>query len=181
MKKYFGLISAFAVATIGGAFLYYNSYLIENRAKLGDEAFAVFGQYIDAAKMHDSERLKTLSYQVSPACSDPEKKSECIELMDSAVFFLERFKREDFTKVYADKKQIVLLTDYRSASELENERVDDLRYALFFVREAEPKVLGFRFCFRDTEDPAQKCFDTKTLKRDRNNNDWWDELEKLFR
>ncbi len=144
---------------------------------VGMAAWDVWQRYLAAANAHDLETLKTLSYQLSPACSDPDKITECEGLMDSVYFFGSGFKQADFNNIVYDAKQIVLSSDYMKLEEVE----DPTKIVLYFVRtNTGPRVLGLRFCFGN-EGEGEKCVETSREKRDQDQDGWWDDVEELFK
>lgn len=150
-----------------------------NEPSVAENAFAVFSQYRAFARDLNIEGIKSLSHQISPACSDPARIKECENLMASVYYFTQDFKEEDFKHVYFDDRQIVMFTDF-----LPNEESPDaepIRYVLFFTRSSgSPKLLGIKFCLPDDTNP-QECFETDPAKRDADNNGWWDQVESFFR
>lgn len=150
------------------------------------EAWGVFQNYLVAAKSHDIAYLKSLSYQISPACeaalTDKTKTADCEELMDSVVFFTQRFKQSDFVRVAYDDKQIVLATEYIKISDAE-ELVKTVIYFVHLPAQAgdgSPKVLGIRFCVGE-EGESDECVETSAEKRDSDQDGWWDDVESLFK
>lgn len=144
---------------------------------VGLEAWNVWREYLAAANAHDLEKITVLSYQLSPACSDPNKKSECEGLMDSVYFFGSELKQNDFTNVVYDDKQIVLSTDYLRFEGAE----EPIKTVLYFVRtETGPKILGLRFCV-GVEAEGDECVETGREKRDKDRDGWWDDVEALFK
>lgn len=150
-----------------------------NNPALGKEAYAVFKQYLEFAKAHNLEGLRTVSHQISATCNDPTKEAECFRLMDSVYSISQDFKEEDFKHTYADNKQIVMFTDFINLSEADN--AEPIRFVLFFTRdsEARPKVLGLKLCLPDKMNP-ENCVETNTFKLDKDNNGWWDQVEAFF-
>lgn len=145
-------------------------------ASAGEEAWETFAAYRSAAGRLDLPEVARLSYQLSPTCatalSGASDRAECNRLMESVAFFTQDLRREDFTEVASDDRQIVLATDY-----MEAEGVGAVKWVLYFVRDAgTPKLLGINFCTgQDTE--TDVCVETRPEKRDMNNNGWWDSLE----
>jgi hypothetical protein len=144
---------------------------------VGMEAWSVWQRYLSATNSHDLETVRSFSHQLSPTCADPDKKTECDELMDSAYFFGSGFKQADFTNVVYDDKQIILSTNY-----LTIEGVDDpTKIVIYFTRtNTGPKVLGMRFCFGEESEEGQ-CVQTDREKRDQDRDGWWDDVEELFK
>lgn len=141
-------------------------------------AWSAFQDYLKFAKAHDLEGVRSLSYQVSETCSNPEKTTDCYALMDSVYWIASEFKLADFTNVFADDKQIILTTDYMTTSG----DTDPTKVVIYFVKSeaGEPKVLGIRFCY-GTENTENSCVITDPETRDANKNGWWDDVEALFK
>ena len=143
---------------------------------VGAEAWATFQDYLEFAKKHDLEGIKSLSHQISPACSDPARLEECNGLMDSVYTFASMLNQGDFKNVYSDERQIVMTTDYVSAGE----GLDYVQVVLFFTKNTdEIKVLGMRFCYASDVN-SESCIETNPSKRDLDQNGWWDQVEALF-
>ncbi|MEK7135207.1 MAG: hypothetical protein AAB780_00680 [Patescibacteria group bacterium] len=140
-------------------------------------AWSTFQDYLKFAKAHDLEGVKSLSYQVSEACSNPEKITECERLMDSVSQIGAEFKLEDFKSVFYDDKQIIMSTDHMVIME----GLDKTKIVLFFVKSdvGEPKVLGIRLCFGG-ESGNNTCVITDPETRDADKDGWWDDVEALF-
>lgn len=149
-------------------------------AAVGAEAFDTFKRYIAFAGQRNIEGVKSLSHQVSGACSDPDRLPECEGLMDSVYYFGQVFKEDDFKHVFYDDRQIVMLTDF---IKLDHPDFGDspVKLALFFTRleDGSPRVLGIKFCAPGGEESS--CFQTDPSKRDSDQNGWWDQVEALFK
>jgi len=141
-------------------------------------AWGVFQEYLKFAKAHDIEGLKSLTYQLSDTCANPDKRAECLVLVDSVYSIASDFKLEDFKNVFYDDKQIILTTDYMRLYD----DADDTKVVLYFVRstEGEPKVLGIRFCY-GKESAQNECVITDPARRDADKDGWWDDIEALFK
>ncbi len=141
------------------------------------QAWDVFQRYIAAAKAHDLPTLTSLSYQLSPTCTDATRREECYGLMDSAVFFTSDLNQSHFTHVAYDDKQTVITTDYiqlPGATAL-------IKTVFYFVRDTptHTKFLGVRFCVGEETDPKQ-CIDTDPATRDSNGDGWWDDVKEMM-
>jgi hypothetical protein len=144
------------------------------------QAWATFEQYLEYARNHDLEGIKSISHQLSAACKDQSRKAECDNLMDTAYFFGKDFKQSDFTHVTYDERQIIMSTDYMDSWEGADE---PLALVLYFTRDnsESPKMLGMRFCVGEESKPEDKCVNTDPQTRDANKNGWWDDVEVLFK
>lgn len=143
----------------------------------GIEAWTAFEQYREYARTNNLPGLRSLSYQLSKACSEPVNVEECNTLMTSVYLFSKDFKQSDFHNVAYDDKQVVMSTDYLVLQGAE----EPMKTVLYFVRESgEPKLLGIRFCFGEAK-LNETCVETDKVKRDQDNNGWWDDVEALFK
>ena len=148
-------------------------------SSVGTLAWDTLEQYLEVAKAHDLPKVKSLSHQLSPTCQDPVREAECFNLMDSVYGFGSTFKESDFTQVFADEKQIVMMTEYAENPEVGQQAV---QIVLFFTRDPDgtPKVLSMRFCFKEPGTAPSNCVETDPKSRDLDNNGWWDSVEALF-
>lgn len=133
------------------------------------EAWSTFENYLAYAKNHDLTGIKSLSHQISPACADPSRQSECFALMDSVYAFTYTFEENMFSHSESDEWQIILYTD------------GPARSFLYFTRTetGEPKVLGLRFC-TDEASIGFDCTSINANRADSDNDGWWDSVESLF-
>lgn len=131
-------------------------------------AWGSFEAYMEAAKTHNLENLKGLSYKLSPACLDSSRQDECFALMDSVYAIASSLDKSGFKHVEFDKNQIVMWTDGPGVA------------ILFFTREGreKPKILGLQFCLELAE--GDPCVKRELLKNDENSNGWWDRVEDLI-
>lgn len=154
------------------------------------EAWSVFQDYLKAAKDHDIDKVKALSYQLSETCENKERREECNTLMEGVYLIANGFKLEDFTNVAEDDRQIIMSTEYMKMGE----GIDDTKVVLYFVRaeggspastrdsdstRGGPKVLGIRFCYGE-DGGLNKCTITDPQYRDADKDGWWDDVEALF-
>lgn len=110
-------------------------------------AWGTWENYLKAANAHDLAQVKALSYQLSPACSDPKRESECFVLMDSVYFFAKDFKQADFKNIKTDGRQMVL---YSSGPEMK---------FIYFIRETfgQWKVSSLKFCYTSQDKLGDTC------------------------
>lgn len=136
---------------------------------LANEAWLVFENYLEYAKIHNIAGVKSLSYQLSETCSNPETESDCFALMDNLYEIASPLKKSDFTHIQFDSRQIIMSTD------------GDAILILYFVRNenGDPKILGLSYCIEDPN-AGEQCVETDTALRDKDNNGWWDNVEALF-
>ena len=183
MQKYIAVAAGLAIFT----FVFYKDLLnfptlnlrqeVSLPQTVEDEAWRVFEDYREAAKAHDLEKIKTLSHQVSPACSDPARIDECKNLMDTAYLATRDFWKSDFKHIFHDERQIVMMTDQFSG-----ENNTKAQVIVFFTRTSagEPKMLSMKLCFKVSAATTGGCFDPSPLTRDKDRNGWWDEVEARF-
>lgn len=149
-------------------------------SQMGLQAWSVWERYLEAAKNHDIETVQSLSHQTSATCQDPAREAECFTLMDSVYYFGSIFKKEAFTRIFSDDKQIIMMTEFITDPKTGPQST---QVVLFFTRtpDGTPKVLTMRFCFKDQlETFGGNCVETDPQKRDLDNNGWWDSVEALF-
>lgn len=139
-------------------------------------AWAIFEDYLKAAKAHDLEGIKSLSYKLSETCQNPASREECYGLMDGVYALANNFKLGDFKNTSYDSKQIIMSTDYLNG-DINNLSV---KTVLYFIKtkNGEPKVLGIRFCYGADSENYQ-CVNTDPEKRDSDKDGWWDDIEAL--
>ncbi len=139
------------------------------------EAWATWQSYLTAARAHDLPKVRSLSHQLSPACTDPAREEECFGLMDSVVFFAGGLKQEDFIHFASDSRQTIITTDYLSIPGSE----DPIMTVIYFTQASGTyKVLGLRFCLGD--ETQGECVNADPNTRDKDGNGWWDDVEELF-
>lgn len=132
-----------------------------------EEAWQVFQNYLEFARIHNLSGIRSISHQISPTCNDPSKEKECFTLMDNVYNIASSFELKTFTHIETDEKQAVLYTD------------GPLVTIIFFTKIDGLKVLGMRFCVDDPKS-SKPCVETDPVLRDQNNNGWWDDVESLF-
>ncbi len=107
------------------------------------QAIETVTRYLAAAKAHDLTTIKSLSYQISPECSDPAKVDACYKKMDTLVSAASTTDFSTFTHAVYDAKQIILTTEYVATStDIVKGRT---RSILYFTRTSsgDPQVLAF--------------------------------------
>lgn len=158
---------------VGVVFLLgYNGFGWEKALKdrgVAIEAWQVFRNYLEFARMHDLAGIRSLSHQISATCDDVSREEECFALMDSVYAIASPLEAAEFRHILADRWQIIMFTDPPVVA------------ILYFTRDERgtPKVLGMRFCVED-EDSRSPCVETDPGKRDTDGNGWWDSIESLF-
>lgn len=105
------LFVVITLVVIGGIFVGYNRYI--ETSTLDGKAWGVLQNYLEAAKNHDIERLKSLSYQVSESCQSAATSTDCNTKMDTVYFFGSGMQKRDFKNIWSDSKQIILSTDLK--------------------------------------------------------------------
>lgn len=155
--------------------------LSPEEAAVANEAWATFEQYLAYARARNLEGIKSLSHQISATCADPARRDECNFLMDSVIEATKDFRRNEFTNVAYDERQIVLFTDYIE----KGPESEPTQQVLLFTRTetGEPRMLGIRFCSGEkmmAELLNLSCIETDPEKRDQDSDGWWDHVEALF-
>mgnify|MGYP001567436285 FL=1 len=187
MKRYIGVAAALVVT---GIFFYGDKLdlpLIDNlnlninatpADPVGALAWQTFEQYRTYATEGNLDGVKSISHQISETCKNPATLEKCNRLMASVAQFTRDLRGSDFTEVYYDDRQIVLLSE-----PIETAGGDALvQVILFFTRTpaGEPRVLGMQFCFKNKGEENQNCFNSNPAARDLDQNGWWDAVESLF-
>jgi hypothetical protein len=110
-----------------------------------DIAWAVFQKYLTFNKNKNLEGVKSIVYKVAPVCADPKTIVECEGRMASAYSYGSVLKKEDFTNVWSDNRQIILATDFWTESAKEIDQYGRFRSIIFFIKGAdgEWKLLSF--------------------------------------
>ncbi len=141
-------------------------------------AWSAFQDYLKFAEKRDLEGVKSLSYQLSPTCANPETRMECNVLMDNVYLIGSGFRLEDFTNISYDDKQIIMSTNYMPIFD----GSEQAKVVIFFVKseQGEAKVLGIRFCYRQNGED-NTCVITDPETRDADQDGWWDDVEALFK
>jgi len=139
------------------------------QGELEREAWQVFQNYLEFARTHNLAGIRSLSHQISSACSDPSKEGECFALMDSVYAIASPLKLSEFKYVQVDKRQIIMYTDAPTVA------------ILYFTKDdtGATKMLGLRFCFED-KSALGSCVKTDSVKEDKDGDGWWDSVESLF-
>ncbi len=116
----------------------------EIKTILSQASWTVFQNYLTSAKAHNLDGIKSLSYQLSPTCSDVTKTKDCNALMDNAYFFGKDMKEKDFVNIWSDSKQIILSTDFKR-QDFGTTTAAYIRGIIYFVRDArgDSKILYF--------------------------------------
>lgn len=139
-----------------------------DRATIANEAWQTLQNYLNFAKNHDLPGVKSLSYQLSPTCSDPLREEECFALMDSVYALAGELEPSIFRYIQNDSSQVVMYTD------------GPVVLILYFARTEDEvlKILGLRACVEmQGGDP---CVEKDALKNDEDKDGWWDTVETLF-
>lgn len=110
-----------------------------------DVAWAVFQKYLSYNKDKNLEGVKSVVYKVAPVCEDSKTRIDCEARMGSAYSYGSALKKEDFTNVWNDEKQIILSTDFWLESAKDLDQYGRFRSILFFVKGADNnwKLLSF--------------------------------------
>ena len=134
------------------------------------EAWQVFENYLEFARTHNLDGIKSLSHQISATCLDETRTEECFALMDNLYNIASTLRQSDFRYIEEDSRQIIMSTDGPVVA------------ILFFTKDltGTPKVLGLRFCIESGEVGTEPCVEIDPAKRDLDENGWWDKVESLF-
>ena len=78
-----------------------------------EDLWKIWIRYLGFAKEKNIEGIKSISYQVSEACTKPELKGECEEKMTAVYTAGSVLRKEDFNNISADSKQAILRTNLK--------------------------------------------------------------------
>ncbi len=77
----------------------------------------IWDSYLSALKTRDVPKVASLSFQLSPNCANLDKyQKECFQAIDDALKAFENIKTSDFTVVWYDNRQAILMTKPRAAT-----------------------------------------------------------------
>ena len=112
-----------------------------------DRAWLVLQSYLKAAKGHNTEKVKSLSYQIGEACDNYNKNTsstdDCNARMDTVYYLGKDLKKDDFKNVWSDSKQIILTTELKRE---ENENLVGLSKAIiYFIINENGKIKLLKF------------------------------------
>lgn len=112
-------------------------------SNLKEDAWAVFSEYLEYNKNLDIEGVKNSVYKIASVCNDPKTLSDCEGRMSAAYQYGSIFKKENFTNVWGDQKQVILSTDFKV--EEDDASIARTRSIIFFVRDENKslKLLSF--------------------------------------
>lgn len=110
-----------------------------------DVAWALFQKYLAYNKARDFEGVKSVVYKIASVCADPKTRIDCEARMNLAYQYGSALKKEDFTNVWSDEKQIILSTDFWTESSKDLDQYGRFRSILFFIKgtNGQWKLLSF--------------------------------------
>lgn len=108
-----------------------------------DVAWALFQKYLEYNKDQNLEGVKSVVYKVAAVCNDPKTLIDCKARMGAAYSYGSTLKKEDFTNIWSDEKQIILSTDFEV--EEDDVSIGRTRSIIFFVKDeaGDLKMLSF--------------------------------------
>ncbi len=110
-----------------------------------DVTWALFQKYLGYNKNKDIEGVRSVVYKIASVCEDPKTRIDCEGRMGAAYSYGSVLKKEDFTNIWSDEKQIILATDFWLESSKDLDQYGRFRSIIFFVKGAdgEWKLLSF--------------------------------------
>jgi len=141
MHKKVLILGVILLSVAGVSLIFLNPYKVSGEALI-DLTWERFTNYLEHAKNHDLENLSKLSHQLSDTCLNPETREDCYTLMDQVHNIGTELKREDFSNIIFDDKQIVLSTDWEPWDDEFTRGYS--RSLIFFTRDivGRPKLLS---------------------------------------
>lgn len=107
-----------------------------------DIAWALFQKYLGYNKNKDIEGVRSVVYKIASICEDPKTRIDCEGRMGAAYSYGSALKKEDFTNIWIDEKQIILSTDFKI--EEDDSAIGRNRAIIFFIKdESGLKMLSF--------------------------------------
>jgi len=142
LKKFVFVVIVVVIVVL--AVLGYQKY---GAFSLKDRAWLVLQEYLKAAKEHDIEKIKTLSYQIGESCNNYNQTAsstdDCNDRMDTVHYFGNNLKRGNFKNTWSDSKQIILTTDLKRE---ENETAIFLsRAIIYFIIDEDGNIKLLKF------------------------------------
>lgn len=131
-------VVVFVFATPNPAGTYLRSIVYPQKPITKEEAWAVFEAYMNFARANDIDGLRSVSYKLGAACSDPARREECNGVMTAVAALASSYKQEDFTNAWGDSRQIILSSDWQLRGELGNR--DIYREIMYIVRAQDGKL-----------------------------------------
>lgn len=98
-----------------------------------DKAWAVFQKYLGYNKNRDIEGVRSVVYKIAPICEDPKTRVDCEGRMGLAYIYGSALKKEDFTNVWSDDRQMILSSDFKTEENSDN--INRTRAIIFFIKD----------------------------------------------
>lgn len=99
-----------------------------------DIAWTLFQKYLEYNKNRNLEGLGSTVYKLAPVCEDPKQRIDCEARMGSAYAYGKEMKKENFTNVWSDEKQIILSTDFWIENSDDMNIIGRFRSIIFLVK-----------------------------------------------
>lgn len=108
-----------------------------------DLAWAVFEKYLGYNKAKNIEGVRTVVYKIASVCEDPKLRIDCEGRMGSAYAYGSALKKEDFTNIWSDDRQIILAADFKINED--DQTIGRTRSIIFFIidENGSIKMLSF--------------------------------------
>lgn len=108
-----------------------------------DKAWEVFQKYLAFNKSKDIEGVRSVVYKIAPVCEDPKLRIDCEGRMGLAYSYGSVLKKESFTNVWSDGKQIILAGDFKVTKQGDDQSRN--RSIIFFLvgDDGSIKMLSF--------------------------------------
>jgi hypothetical protein len=129
-----------------------------------DVAWALFQKYLAYNKDQNIEGVRSTVYKVAAVCNDPKTLIDCKARMGAAYSYGSALKKEDFTNIWDDEKQMILSTDFKVSED--DVSISRTRSIIFFVKDGAGglRMLSFSpskgaIVDKDTTAPRQELND----------------------
>jgi len=110
-----------------------------------DAAWTLFQKYLEYNKAQNLDGVRSVVYKVASVCEDPKTTIDCKARMSAAYSYGSAMKKENFTNIWSDEKQIILSTDFWLESSEDMDQYGRFRSIIFFIKDADGnlKMLSF--------------------------------------
>lgn len=96
-------------------------------------AWTLFQKYLGYNKDQNLEGVRSTVYKVAAVCNDPKTLIDCKARMGAAYSYGVALKKEDFTNIWSDEKQIILSTDFEVKED--DVSIGRTRSIIFFIKD----------------------------------------------
>lgn len=100
-----------------------------------DIAWNLFQKYLEFNKNRDLDGVRSVVYKLAPVCEDPKMRIDCESRMGSAHAYGKELRKESFTNIWSDDKQMILSSDFWIEDSDDMGLIGRFRSIIFFVKD----------------------------------------------